>query len=69
MKYQFKISKFIQDKEVQSMPDTLLIDIFKCSWLYRLQDRIFEFKEDETYCLDTITGYYIWKSWCIPYKD
>ena len=69
MKYQFKISKFIQDKDIQSMPDTTLIETFKSKWLYRLQDRIFEFKDNENCINDDIECIIIWKEWCIPYKE
>lgn len=69
MKYQFKISKFIQDKDVQSMPENVLIDTFKSNWLYRLQDKIYEFGNDDRFVLDSELVVLVWKSWCIPYKE
>ena len=69
MKYQFKISQFIKDKDIQGMPDKILIETFKSEWLYRLQNRIFEFKDNENCINDDIECMIIWRAWCIPYKE
>lgn len=69
MKYQFKISKFIQDVDIQKMPDKVLIETFRSAWIYKLQDNIYEFKNDENYILDNKNDVIIWKIWCNPYKE
>ena len=69
MKYQFKISQFIKDKDIQGMPDTTLIETFKSEWLYRLQDKIYEFGNDDTIAVDRELNILVWKTWCIPYKE
>lgn len=69
MKYQFKISKFIEDKDIQSMPDHVLIATLKGSWLYQLQDKIYEFDNDDTIAVDRELNILVWKTWCIPYKE
>lgn len=69
MKYQFKISKFIKDKDIQSMPDHVLIVTLKGSWLYQLQDKIYEFGDNDTIAVDRELNILVWKTWCIPYKE
>ena len=51
------------------MPDKILIETFKSEWLYRLQNRIFEFKDNENCINDDIECMIIWRAWCIPYKE
>lgn len=69
MKYQFKISKFIADNDIQSMPEHVLIATLKGSWLYQLHDKIYEFSDDDIFIVDRELNILVWKSWCIPYKE
>lgn len=69
MKYQFKIKKFIEDLSKSQTPDLLIISVMRSAWIYKIIDKIYEFKEDDRYVKDVDNEIIIWKDWCIPFKE
>lgn len=70
MKYQFKIKNFIEDlAKNKQIDDQLLIGTLRSEFPYKLQDRIYEFNNDDIAVIDKELELLVWKEWCIPYKE
>lgn len=70
MKYQFKIKNFIEDlAKNKQIDDQLLIGTLRSEFPYKLQDRIYEFNNDDIAVIDKELELLVWKDWCIPYKE
>lgn len=70
MKYQFKIKNFIEDlAKNKQIDDQLLIGTLRSEFPYKLQNRIYEFNNDDIAVIDRELEILVWKEWCIPYKE
>lgn len=69
MKYQFNIVNWIIDLKKNNINYQLLVNTLKGHLIYRLDGKVYEFKDDENMIIDEEYQVIIWKEWCIPYKE